>query len=102
MRFNCPNCNALYRLIKAEAGPETTDREINCRACGAPLPGRDGNFVLKYFLLRNPARLIREHGQAPSGQSQLRAKSLQPADWPIGNEARRIAANIAKLLELPR
>jgi hypothetical protein len=26
VRFNCPNCNALYELIKAEAGPETVDR----------------------------------------------------------------------------
>ena len=52
VRFNCPHCNALYQVIKVEAGPETVDREITCRACGAPLPGREGNFVLKYFLLR--------------------------------------------------
>ncbi len=45
--FNCPNCNALYHLIKAEAGSETVDREITCRASGGPLPGREGNFVLK-------------------------------------------------------
>ena len=54
--FNCPSCNALYHLIKAEAGPETINSEIACRVCGAQLPGRDGNFVLKYFLLREPAR----------------------------------------------
>jgi hypothetical protein len=54
--FNCPSCNALYHLIKAEAGPETIDSEIACRVCGAQLPGRDGYFVLKYFLLREPAR----------------------------------------------
>ncbi len=52
VHFNCPNCNALYQLVKAEAGPETDNREINCRACGAPLPARDGLLVCKYFLLR--------------------------------------------------
>jgi hypothetical protein len=27
------------------------DREPSCLTCGAPLPGREGRFVLKYFLL---------------------------------------------------
>ena len=54
--FNCPHCNALYQLIKVEAGPETIDREIACRACGSPLPGREGKFVVKYFLLRKAGR----------------------------------------------
>jgi hypothetical protein len=51
-QFNCQNCNALYHLLKVEAGPETIDRKLNCQACGAPLPARDGQFILKYFLLR--------------------------------------------------
>jgi hypothetical protein len=66
------------------AGAETLDRELNCRACvcplisprfvraapgpfgwlamrfttlrGAPFPARDGQFVLKYFLLQKPSR----------------------------------------------
>ncbi len=54
--FTCPNCNALYQLVKVEAGPESKDGEIPCPACGAPLAGRDGKFVLKYFLLRKGAR----------------------------------------------
>jgi hypothetical protein len=54
-QFSCTNCNTLYHLIKVEAGPETVDGEINCRACGAPLPARDRQFVLKYFLLRKPS-----------------------------------------------
>jgi hypothetical protein len=54
VHFNCPQCNALYQVVRGEAGPETVDREIACRACGAPLPGREGSFVLKYFLLRKP------------------------------------------------
>jgi predicted Zn finger-like uncharacterized protein len=54
--FTCPNCGAFYQVVKAEAGPETDNREINCRACGDPLAGREGKFVLKYFLLRKTAR----------------------------------------------
>jgi transcription elongation factor Elf1 len=55
--FNCPNCNALYQIIKIEAGSESP--EITCRACGGPLQGRDGKFVVKYFLLRKAARVQR-------------------------------------------
>jgi hypothetical protein len=54
--FNCPNCNALYQIIKAEAGPESVDREVACRVCGGPLVGREGKFVVKYFLLRKAGR----------------------------------------------
>jgi hypothetical protein len=53
----CPNCDALYQLVKLEAGPETiTDRKFPCRACGAPLDAHDSEFVLKYFLLRTAGR----------------------------------------------
>ena len=54
--FNCPNCDALYQVIKTEAGPETVDREITCRSRGAPFQGRDGKFVVKYFMLRKATR----------------------------------------------
>jgi hypothetical protein len=59
--FKCPNCKALYQVIKVEAGPETADREINCQVCDRPLVGREGKFVLKYFLLREAVRR-RRHG----------------------------------------
>ena len=52
--FNCPNCETAYRVVLAEAGPETKDREITCRHCGEPLNGREGRFVLKYFLVERP------------------------------------------------
>jgi hypothetical protein len=54
--FSCPNCDALYQVVKVEPGPETVDRQIACRSCGSPLAGRDGKFVLKYFLLRKAGR----------------------------------------------
>ena len=59
VQFQCLNCGALYQVIQCEAGPETDDRQITCRACGAPLVGRDGQFVLKYFLLRTPGQMRR-------------------------------------------
>jgi hypothetical protein len=50
--FNCPHCDAPYHVVRGEPGPETLYRKIACRACGGPLPEREGEFVLKYFLLR--------------------------------------------------
>jgi hypothetical protein len=55
--FKCRNCDALYHIVKIEAGPESADREITSRACGGPLPARDGKFVMKYFLLRKAGRI---------------------------------------------
>ena len=56
IHFNCPNCNALYQVVRAEPGPETIDGEIACLVCHGPLAGRDRQFVLKYFLLRKQRR----------------------------------------------
>ena len=60
--FTCQNCKALYQVVKVEAGPETTNREITCQVCGGPLAGREGKFLLKYFFLREGIR--RKHGRA--------------------------------------
>jgi predicted RNA-binding Zn-ribbon protein involved in translation (DUF1610 family) len=57
--FACPNCNALYQVIRQQAGPETVNHEVTCRACGGPLPNREGKFILKYFLLRKSGRIQR-------------------------------------------
>ncbi len=48
-RFKCPNCEALYQIVRVEAAP-ANDRGISCLACGGALPGREGQFILKYFL----------------------------------------------------
>jgi hypothetical protein len=53
---NCPHCNAHYRLVRAEAGPESSTGRIECRECGGALNGRDGRFVLKYLLVDKPLR----------------------------------------------
>jgi hypothetical protein len=55
--FRCSSCFALYQVTKAQAGPETVDLKIACRVCGEPLVAREGQFVLKYFLLRKATRL---------------------------------------------
>jgi predicted Zn finger-like uncharacterized protein len=51
--FTCPNCGALYEVVRVEAAP-ANNREITCRACGGPLRGREGALILKYFLVARP------------------------------------------------
>jgi predicted Zn finger-like uncharacterized protein len=53
--FDCPTCQAVYRVVEAEAGPETIDGDVPCRRCGGFLPGRKGEHVLKYFYVRGGA-----------------------------------------------
>ena len=55
--FTCPNCQALYHVVKVEAGPETVFQDVTCGVRGEPLVGREGEFVLKYFLLRKAGRV---------------------------------------------
>jgi hypothetical protein len=53
--FRCPACAAKYEVIGCEAPPGlTTDRELRCICCGGPLDAREGEFVLKYFLIERP------------------------------------------------
>ena len=61
MRFDCPNCGANYKVIRVEADSQSDNRQITCRKCGAPLQGRQGDIVLKYFLVNQPkVRALRE------------------------------------------
>jgi predicted Zn finger-like uncharacterized protein len=63
--FKCPDCDALYQIVKAELGPETIEGEVACRICGGELPAREGKFILKYFLLRQANRR-RKYQRHPS------------------------------------
>ena len=65
--FRCPGCNALYQVVRAKVGPETVDLKTACCICSGPLVAREGQFVLKYFLLRKAAR-------ARAGQSFKRSR----------------------------
>ena len=53
--FDCPIFQAVYRVIEAEAGPESSDDDVPCRRCGGFLPSRRGKYVLKYFYARGGA-----------------------------------------------
>jgi hypothetical protein len=61
--FTRPNCGARYKLVRVEAEPAGTDRQIVCRSCGAPLVGREAHFVLKYFLVGRPRRQAKRPGR---------------------------------------
>jgi hypothetical protein len=69
--FHCKKCFALYQIVKAPAGPETVDLEIACRVCNAPLPAREGIFVLKYFLLREASRMDVRRARQGSVRAKL-------------------------------
>ena len=49
VRTNCPHCGAAYKVVQIEAPSDPV--EVTCRSCGGSLPGRDGRFLLKYFLV---------------------------------------------------
>jgi predicted Zn finger-like uncharacterized protein len=49
IRTNCPHCGAAYKVVQVEAPSDLV--EITCRSCGGPLQGREGRFLLKYFLV---------------------------------------------------
>ena len=53
-RMNCPHCGAAYRVVQIEAQSDPV--EIACKSCGGPLDGRNGRFLLKYFLVDKRGR----------------------------------------------
>ena len=52
--FRCRQCDADYELVRMAVPAERHEREIACLCCGAPLQGRQGDYVLKYFLVGRP------------------------------------------------
>jgi len=69
--FNCPHCNALYKVVRVEVAQTSPEREIACRRCGAPLQGREGAFIFKYFFVDRPLPGIR----IPDGRAGISAVS---------------------------
>ena len=45
--------------IGSEADHQSRDGPIECYHCGGPLNGREGRFILKYFLVDRPRKQIR-------------------------------------------
>jgi predicted RNA-binding Zn-ribbon protein involved in translation (DUF1610 family) len=56
VNFTCPHCGSFYEVVRAKASPEALDPRITCPTCDGPLPTREAQFVLKYFLLRKADR----------------------------------------------
>jgi predicted RNA-binding Zn-ribbon protein involved in translation (DUF1610 family) len=56
--FDCPNCGAQYKLVRVETNETLPDQQLTCRKCRGPLHGREGRFVLKYFLVDRPRRRV--------------------------------------------
>jgi len=52
VNFVCPHCASLYEIVRASALPNGVEREIKCSTCRGPLPAREEQFFLKYFLMR--------------------------------------------------
>jgi hypothetical protein len=71
--FKCPTCEALYQVVKINAGQEATGRETTCQVCGAQFPARQGLLILKYFILRKAGR------RQKWGQRRRQLKSRAPA-----------------------
>jgi hypothetical protein len=51
----------MSRFTRDEArqitSPKLSAQDVFCRACDAPFAGREGKFVLKYFMLRKAGRV---------------------------------------------
>jgi hypothetical protein len=62
--FECPHCIAKYDVVRMEALQVEAAPEITCICCGGPLTGREGPFLLKYFLV---SRRQRTHAAAAGG-----------------------------------
>ena len=54
--FECPTCSAQYKVVRVEAESVSANQQLVCRKCGGPLHGRDGQFIVKYFLVDRPRR----------------------------------------------
>ena len=49
--FNCPSCEAEYKIVTIEARSETEHGKISCLRCDALLPSGDEGVFYKYFLV---------------------------------------------------
>lgn len=64
----CPHCKTKYNVVRVEAVPDTKDDDVTCLSCGGPLAGREGAFVIKYFLVDSPSKRQRRTAAATSNR----------------------------------
>jgi hypothetical protein len=51
IRFNCPSCEAEYKIVTIEAPSNTVHIKISCLRCDALFPSGDEAVFYKYFLV---------------------------------------------------
>jgi hypothetical protein len=54
-QFQCPTCQAQYKVVRVEMSP-THDNPVLCLGCGGPIQNREGKFALKYFRVEHGRR----------------------------------------------
>ena len=55
--FSCPHCGAKYKVVAIEAATASpTEPGVGCLSCGGQLAAREGDFLLKYFLVGNTGK----------------------------------------------
>ena len=54
--FNCPRCEAEYRIVSIEAPRDISHGKIACLNCDALFPAGEGRVFFKYFLVGRPSR----------------------------------------------
>jgi hypothetical protein len=76
--FTCPNCQALYELVRVEAGPETTLQDVKCLLVANLFPLATANSFSNTFCYGK--RLAYRNGALIENPSQhwklARAKSV--------------------------
>jgi hypothetical protein len=53
--FICSQCASLFEVAKAKALSDAVERRVTCPTCCGPLPAREAQFALNYFLWRKAA-----------------------------------------------
>lgn len=54
--FTYSQCGAHYKVVRVKAESQSFDRLLHCKVCKQQLAARDGEDILKYFLISRPAR----------------------------------------------
>jgi predicted RNA-binding Zn-ribbon protein involved in translation (DUF1610 family) len=86
-RFDCPHCEAQYKLVRVEAETVEASGPIACRSCGGPIASHADRHILKYFLVDRP-----RNGGRPRPVDPARADRPSPdrsSSDPSWQEAQR-------------
>lgn len=54
--FNCPRCNARYKLVRMPAQVHSRYASLHCKICQQELPAIEDGSILKYFFVGHSAK----------------------------------------------